>query len=80
MNSYKNQNNIKCCANCKYSFMRIGTTLHCNNRNEWLKESAVQHIGICNSFEFAIDKGMASLYGSDEYSAKKAKNTSKKTC
>ena len=58
MKSYKNQNNIKCCANCKYSFMRIGTTLHCNNKNEWLKESAVQHIGICNSFEFAIDKGV----------------------
>lgn len=55
MNSYKNQNNIKCCANCKYSFMRIGTTLHCNNRNEWLKESAVQDTGICNSFEFAND-------------------------
>ena len=35
--------------------MRIGTTLHCVNKNEWLKESAVQQIGICNSFEFAID-------------------------
>ena len=61
MKSYRNQNNIKCCANCKYSFMRIGTTLHCNNKNEWLKESAVQHIGICNSFEFAISLGTMDL-------------------
>ena len=38
--------------------MRIGTTLHCVNKNEWLKESAVQDTGICNSFEFAIDKGV----------------------
>lgn len=56
MNSYRNQNNIKCCANCKYSFQRVGLTLHCNNKNEWLKESCVENTGICNSFEFGIDR------------------------
>lgn len=56
MKSYKNQNNVKCCANCKHSFQRIGLTLHCVNKNEWLKESCVEHTGICDSFEFEIDK------------------------
>ena len=58
MKSYKNQNDVKCCANCKYSFKRVGIILHCDNENEWLKESAVQDIGICDNFEFAqkVDK------------------------
>jgi len=55
MNSYRNQNNIKCCANCKHSFQKVGLTLHCDNENEWLKETAVQDIGICDNFE-PIDK------------------------
>jgi hypothetical protein len=57
MNSYKNQNDIKCCANCAYSFQRIGLTLHCKNKNEWLKESCVENTGICDSFKFGIDRG-----------------------
>lgn len=56
MKSYRNQNNIKCCANCKHSFQRVGLALHCRNENEWLKESSVEYIGICDSFEFAINK------------------------
>lgn len=56
MNSYKNQDDLKCCANCKHSFQRVGLALHCRNENEWLKESSVEYIGICDSFEFAINK------------------------
>lgn len=56
MNSYKNQDDLKCCANCKHSFQRVGLALHCRNENEWLKESSVEYVGICDSFEFAIDK------------------------
>ena len=56
MNSYKNQSDLKCCANCKHSFQRVGLALHCRNENEWLKESSVEYVGICNSFEFAINK------------------------
>ena len=55
MKSYKNQNDLKCCANCRHSFTRIGLTLHCNNRKEWLGETCVQHIGVCDSFELKID-------------------------
>lgn len=51
MNSYRNQNKIKCCANCKNSFRTIGIVLHCKNKKEWLKESCVQDIGICDYFE-----------------------------
>ena len=56
MNSYKNQDDLKCCANCKHSFQRVGLALHCRNENEWLKEFSVEYIGICDSFEFAINK------------------------
>ena len=56
MNSYKNQGDLKCCANCKHSFQRVGLALHCRNENEWLKESSVEYVGICDSFEFAINK------------------------
>ena len=54
MNSYKNQDDLKCCANCKHSFQRVGLALHCRNENEWLKESSVEYVGVCDSFEFAI--------------------------
>ena len=56
MNSYQNQDDLKCCANCKHSFQRVGLALHCRNENEWLKESSVEYVGICNLFEFAINK------------------------
>lgn len=56
MNSYKNQEDLKCCANCGFSFQRMGLTVHCMNKNEWIKETCVEHTGICNSFKFEIDK------------------------
>ena len=49
--SYRNQNDLKCCANCKHSYYRIGLIPYCKNPNQWIKETGVQHIGICDNFE-----------------------------
>lgn len=31
-----------CCATCKHSYVRMGISLLCNNRDEWVKESCVE--------------------------------------
>ena len=40
-----------CCATCKHSYVRMGISLLCNNRDERVKESCVEPLGICDSYE-----------------------------
>jgi len=40
-----------CCATCKHSYMRMGISLLCKNPDEWVKESCVEPLGICDSYE-----------------------------
>lgn len=54
MNSYKIQPELRCCANCKHSYYRIGLIPYCNNPKQWIKEAGVQHTGICDNFEMRI--------------------------
>ena len=41
MSSYRNQNDMRCCANCKHSYYRIGLIPYCKNPNQWIKETGV---------------------------------------
>lgn len=48
--------NFPCCWNCKHSFVRMGLSLLCNNEKEWVSESAVQPVGICEYYESKISQ------------------------
>jgi hypothetical protein len=49
--TYKILKALPCCYNCKHSYTRMGLSLYCNNREEWVKEASVQPCGICEGYE-----------------------------
>ena len=51
MNGYAEQKKLKCCANCKHSYYRIGLAPYCNNDKAWIKETVVIPTAICDFYE-----------------------------
>jgi hypothetical protein len=49
--TYRADHEMKCCWNCRHSFQRMGITLICRNPGEWIMESGIEPVGICDSYE-----------------------------
>lgn len=48
--TYKVLRAIQCCYNCRHSYTRAGVVLYCYNRQEWVKETCVEPLGLCDGY------------------------------
>lgn len=48
--TYRVDKSIPCCENCACSFRRMGISLLCSNKEEWVMETGVEPLGVCDSF------------------------------
>lgn len=54
--TYRKQDDVKCCWNCRHSFSRFNLYLSCKNPDEWVNEMSVEPLGVCDSWKEKGDK------------------------